>query len=563
MLNDASLSPACLECPVCSPGCPEVNDRLPETQRQAMDQARCDLLGQAAVTTPRQCWHCAQAPCIETCPAGAMRRDESSGLVYVDRTRCVGCWMCVLACPFGAVVPSADGHHAVKCDGCLGKETPACAGSCQPRDAVFKQGVRTAAVEERRSRFAAAGWGWPGPVSYPAPQTNPKTVQPTVREGAPLRYVIVGSGIAAVRAAESLRATDAGGSVVMVSDETTAPYSRVLLSHHIAGIKDEQSMALRSQDWAERLALEIVAGDGARQLDVDGRRLVLNSGRVLPYDRLLVATGASSVRLRIAGADLEGVIGLRNLPDATAITALAPKEAVVVGGGFIGIKAAEALHQQGVRVTIVEMLSQLLPQMLDPTGGEMLREQLEAHGIGVLTGVGVQEIQGNGRAGGVLLASGEKLPADLVVVGVGVRANTGWLEGSPVQVGRGVVVDEQMRASVPDVWAAGDVAESYDLISGARGVYAIWPVAAAQGHIAGANMAGRSERFPGAVPMNTLDVFGMAVASFGQVRGDDERIAYQEPGHYLKRVYKNGSLVGAVLVGDLREAGRLLAEARR
>ena len=291
--------------------------------------------------------------------------------------------------------------------------------------------------------------------------------------------------------------------------------------------------------------------------------VILGTGRELPYDRLLIATGASSVQLRIPGADLDGVVGVRNLPDVAAISALAPRQAVVVGGGFIGVKTAEALNRIGARVTIVEMLDHLLPQMLDLPAATMVRERLESHGIVVLTGVGVQEIEGNGRASGVLLADGRRLPSDLVVVGVGVKPNVGWLLNSPVRIGRGVMVDDQMRTTVPGIWAGGDVAESYDQLSGARAVFAIWPVAAAHGRIAGTNMAGGRERFPGAVPMNTLDVHGMGVASFGQVRGENEQVTDQGPERYLKKVYRNGRLVGAVLVGDLREAGRLLAEARR
>jgi len=526
-----------------------------------MLQARCELLGQPDAPTPRQCWHCAQAPCLEACPAGAMQRDAGSGLVWVDRSRCVGCWMCVLACPFGAVIPSADGRHACKCDGCLERDVPACAGGCQPRDALFQTDLRMETVRQRRAGFASAGWGWPGPESYPPPNAIPKSIPLQARPERPIRYVIAGTGIAAVRAAEALHASDPQGNIVMVSDETTPPYSRVLLSHHIAGIRDERSLSLRSDGWCKDVGAEVVAGNGARGLDVERRLVILSSGRELSYDRLLIATGASSVRLPILGADLEGVIGLRNLPDAAAIASLAPDEAVVVGGGFIGIKAAEALHHLGTRVTMVEKLPQLLPQMLDAMAAEMVRVRLEAHGIRILTGTGVREIEGNGRVGGVVLESGERIGGTLVIVGVGVKPNVAWLRGSPVEVNRGVVVDGQMRTSVPDVWAAGDVVESCDLISGTRIVNAIWPIAATQGRVAGVNMAGGVQQFAGSLPMNTLNVFGMAVASFGQVRSEIEAVAVHEPTCYIKKVYRSGALVGAVLVGDLREAGRLMAEA--
>jgi len=526
-----------------------------------MQQARCELLGQPDAPTPHQCWHCAQAPCLEACPSGAMQRDAGSGLVRVDRSRCVGCWMCVLACPFGAVIPSADGRHACKCDGCLDRNVPACAGSCQPRDVLFQPDLRTETVRQRRAGFASAGWGWPGPNSYPPPTTSPKSVPPAARPEKPIRYVVAGTSIAAVRAVEAMRAADPQGHIVMVSDETTPPYSRVLLSHHIAGIRDVRSLSLRSDGWCKEIGVEVVAGDGARGLDVERRLVILSSGRELPYDRLLIATGASSVRLPIPGADLEGVIGLRNLPDAAAIAAAPPQEAVVVGGGFIGIKAAEALHQLGTRVTIVEKLGQLLPLMLDEVAAEMVRSRLEAHGIRVVTGTGVREIEGDGQASGVMLESGERIGGTLVIVGVGVKPNVAWLRGSPVEVNRGVVVDGQMRTSVPDVWAAGDVVESCDLISGTRIVNAIWPIAATQGRVAGVNMAGGVQQFAGSLPMNTLNVFGMAVASFGQVRSEIESVAVHEPTCYIKKVYRSGALVGAVLVGDLREAGRLMAEA--
>ena len=492
-----------------------------------------------------------------------MRREES-GIVWVDRRRCVGCWMCVLACPFGAVIPSSSRQHATKCDGCRERPSPACLDLCEPRHLALRGHAEGAEVAARRRDFAMAGWAWRGIEGYPAPKPPPATVQtasrPTSRS---LHYVIVGGGVAAARAVEAIRRADARGRITVVCAEGTYPYSRVLLPQFLAGRVDLPAMWLHPPSWWDAQGVELLRGDPAVGLEAHSRQVVLASGKALRYDRLLVATGSRPTRQGIAGADLAGVATFHGLGDAEAVRDARPQAAVIVGGGFVALKAAEGLHAMGAAVTLV-VRSRLLRRMLDAASATVVERRLRGHGVEVLQGRRVVEVHGqHSRVRGVSLDDGRRLGCDLLVLAAGVQPNVDWLAGSGARVGNGVAVDGRLQTNLPHVWAAGDVAETRDLLAGRPVVNAIWPSASEQGRLAGACMAGEEISYDGSLAMNTLDVFGLPVASFGEVsacgianaEGNGEVLAHKH--------YRDGRLVGAVLVGDISEAGRLLAEARR
>jgi NAD(P)H-nitrite reductase large subunit len=286
---------------------------------------------------------------------------------------------------------------------------------------------------------------------------------------------------------------------------------------------------------------------------------------------LVIATGARAERLRVPGAELPGVFTLRDLEDLRGIEAtLRPgRPAIVVGGGNVGLQAAEALRERGLSVTVVLRSPHLLSQMVDSEAGRRVGILFSEHQLGLRPGRDPVEILGNERVTALKLDDGEVIEADLVVVGKGIVPNVEWLEGSGVEVGRGVRVDRSGRTNVPGVFAAGDCAETADPLTGVFAVSGIWPVAYEMGRAAGSAAVGVNRPSAGALRLNASKFFGRTIISIGEVREDrlpDARAQVLESSSdvYRKLVYRDGRLVGALLYGDIAQAGeyyRLYREA--
>lgn len=491
-----------------------------------------------------------------------MQRDEG-GVVWLDQARCVGCWMCVLGCPNGCVEPRPERHAPEKREGLRGG--PAYRGMpLDTAEQTLTPEALAAEVGRRRSAFAASGWGWRGIDSYPAFRAEPlRRASPPVSDDCPRNYLLVGAGVATARAVEAIRSRDLAGSITVVSDEPVLPYSRVLLPKYVAGALGRDDLRLHERSWWEARRVTLVLGDGARALDPRGKRVLLASGRTLAYDRLLVATGAHGARPAIPGADLAGVETFHDLRSAEALRATRASRAVVVGGGFVAIKAAEALLARGAAVTMV-VRSRLFRRSLDEQAAALVGAHLRAKGIDLREGTDLRALHGrDGTVRSAELLDGRQLDCELVVLGAGVKAAVEWLDGSGVALAGGVVADTSLRASVADVWVAGDVAITPDLLTGKMVANAIWPAASAQGRIAGANMAGEAMSYDGFATANTLDLLGLPVATFGDPALGERTVLRASDGLYEARYYRDGRLVGAVFVGDITGCGRLLAEASR
>lgn len=384
----------------------------------------------------------------------------------------------------------------------------------------------------------------------------------------PVRYVIVGNSAAGLAAASSLRAAAPEAEIILIDGEEGPAYSRVLTSYAISGQVPLERLFLVDGSFYRERGIEARFGQRVAGLRAGENALELESGERVGFDRLLVATGASPQRLEVPGAGRPGVFTLRTRADAQAIrqAAQGAKQAVVVGGGLVAFKAAEALHTLGLAVTMVVSSSRVLSQMLDPVTAGLVLAHLARFGLTVLLGESVAEVRGNGRTLHVVTDQGRELPCDLVVVGKGVRPNVGWLAGSGVAVNRGVVVDEFLRTSRPRVYAAGDVAETWDLARDERRVNALWGNAVEQGRIAGLNLAapsGASLAYPGSLSENSLHWGDLSVITVGHVNPPAEdpsyRIHERRAGDrfYRRLVFRDGRLVGAVLFGDVRGAGIL------
>lgn len=382
------------------------------------------------------------------------------------------------------------------------------------------------------------------------------------------RYLIIGCGAAGWSAVQAIRAHDRHGAITLVSDEAAPPYSRMLLSYWLQGKAGEELMYPFPAGYFEELEVETLYGQPATTVDPQRQMVTLANGRELQYDELLIATGASPWRPPIAGLDLPGVFNLWAMEDVRGILATIRPEgkAVIIGAGFIGMQAVDALFARGMRCTVVELLPQVLPRILDAEGARLVEAALTERGVRVFTASQVAEIQPAGERKEVVLQDGRSLPADLIITAAGVRPNVGLARTAGLQTATGILVDERMRASVPHVYAAGDVAEGGDFSTGGRAVHAIWPTAVDQGRVAGLNMAGVQATYPGSLSMNTLEVLGLPMASVGMFAGEELEVQeHREPsrGVYRKLAFRDGRLAGAILVGDLKDVGLLQAMIRQ
>jgi NAD(P)H-nitrite reductase large subunit len=389
-----------------------------------------------------------------------------------------------------------------------------------------------------------------------------------------MKHVILGNGPAGVVASETIRKADPDADITMIGDEPEPPYSRMAIPYLLQGDIQEDGTYLRKDaGHFERLRINVVAGHCER-VDTKARQVTLKDGATLSFDRLLIATGAHATRPPVAGIDLPAVQTCWTLADARAIAARAkPGSRVLqVGAGFIGCIILEALATRGVHLTVVEMGDRMVPRMMTPVAGGMIRTWCEKKGVRVHTKARVVSIRPDmDRAGSVFvkLDSGDELPADLVISAAGVKPNVAFLAGSHVATDLGVLVDDQLRTNVPEVYAAGDVAESTDFSTGERGINAIQPNAVDQGRVAGLNMVGKETHFVGALAINVLQTLGLISSSFGkwwgEIDGESAEVVDAENFRYLSLQFKGDILIGATSIGLTENVGVLrgLIQSRR
>ncbi len=371
------------------------------------------------------------------------------------------------------------------------------------------------------------------------------------------RHVIVGGGTAGWNAITAIREIDRGESeIILVSDET--PYSRMVLPYYLAREIGESHVFTAGAARLADLRVETRIGARAARLDAAGNTLVLEGGEEIPYDDLLIATGSSPVRAPVPGADSPGVHSFWTLAQAQEVAAgLRPGARVaMIGAGFISFTILNALVKNEVELTVAEIAPRVLPRMVDEAGARIVEKWLADRGVAIRTGAEVTAIEENGGAKRLRFAEGADLEADLVIMATGIRPNLEWLEGSGIEVRSGVVVDDRLRSSVPNVYAAGDVAEGADLITGEAEVHAIEPTAVQHGRVVGANMAGEDIAHPGSLIMNIVDVLDLEIASFGRW-DDSEAEAFEvlrpERPEYRKLLFRGGRLVGAIALGGTRD----------
>ena len=396
-------------------------------------------------------------------------------------------------------------------------------------------------------------------------------------------HVILGAGPAGVIAAETLRKHAPNDSITLVGDEPDAPYSRMAIPYLLIGNIDERGTYLRKSDsHFDDLRITQVKAKVTR-VDAAVKTVQLDNGQSITFDKLLIATGSHPVRPPIAGMDLPGVHPCWTLEDARAIQALAKPGARVLqmGAGFIGCIIMEALAARGVKLSVVEMGDRMVPRMMGPVAGGMIRDWCEAKGVQVFTGTKVEAIsQGAGAeksllgklasavglssddASGALqvrLSNGQTVEADLVISATGVRPAIGFLKDSGITCLQGVLTDEHLQTNVPGIYAAGDCAEAFDMVSGKTIVSAIQPNAAEQARVAALNMLGQKTELKGVTQINVLDTLGLISTSFGNwegvAGGQSAVLTDKAAGRHLSLQFKDDVMVGCNSVGWTEHVG--------
>jgi nitrite reductase (NADH) large subunit len=369
------------------------------------------------------------------------------------------------------------------------------------------------------------------------------------------RLVVVGNGMASLRLLERLADRASGRfDVTVVGAEPSPAYNRVLLSSVLAREVEDAECRLRERPWYMRAGIRLITGAAATAIDLAEREVAVGDLTALPFDRLVLATGSSPVRLPRPGMDLPGVVTFRDLADAAAIRAAAGRgaRAIVIGGGLLGIEAAYGLARLGVDTTLVHVMDRLMERQLDARAAGLVRRAIEAKGVRVLLHADTAAVEGDGKAGALRLADGSLLAADLVVVAVGVRPSADLARSAGLAVQRGIVVDDGLETSAPGVYAVGECAEH-------RGaVYGLVEPVHEQAEVLAGRLCGEPASYPGTVLATSLKVSGVPVFSAGLVADDVEAecILLSDPGAgiYRKLMVRDGRLVGSLLVGDIADS---------
>jgi NAD(P)H-nitrite reductase large subunit len=379
-----------------------------------------------------------------------------------------------------------------------------------------------------------------------------------------MKHVILGNGPAGVIAAEAIRRYAPADEIVLVGDEPEPPYSRMAIPYLLRGSIAEPGTYLRKSDGHfGRLRISMLR-DRARSVDTKARKVVLEKGGAISYDRLLVATGSRPMRLPVPGGDGPGVHPCWTLADARAIMALAkPGSRVLqIGAGFIGCIILEALVERGVQLSVVEMGDRMVPRMMGQGAGGMIMRWVQSKAVKVYVSTRVEAIERDpSGAMSVKLGTGERVPADLVISATGVKPNIEFLDGSGIACKQGVLADARMQTSVEGVYTAGDCAEAFDAPTGQHVVSAIQPNAADQGRCAALNMIGRRTELQCVTQINVLDTLGLISSSFGQWQGvaGGQHAELSDDAHYrfIRLEFDHDRLVGANTIGLTDHVGVL------
>ena len=383
------------------------------------------------------------------------------------------------------------------------------------------------------------------------------------------KYVIIGASAAGMAAVEAIREVDPIGTIATISEELCPQYSRPMISDFVSGKTTFPKMMCRGDDFWSKKNVQALTGRKATAINFAEKHISLDNGERVVYEKLLIATGGKPFVPKMEGADKDGVFTFTTFSDAKRLVKKLEKSKtiVVIGAGLIGVSVTEALVKRGLKVTLVELQNKILNLLLDNNGSDIIENVMRKAGVTIITGQSVQRIIGNPEndqaVGGVILTKGNEITCDAVIVAIGVVPRTELITGTELKLNRGIIVDNFMRTSVPDVYASGDVAETWDFTINQNRLLPLWPLAVSQGKVSGYNMAGKKTEYAGGTNMSSLKYFGIPVVSIGITNPKDATpfeilVKYgPEENLYKKIVLKDNIVVGIILVNDIERAGTL------
>ncbi len=382
-----------------------------------------------------------------------------------------------------------------------------------------------------------------------------------------MRYVIIGGSAAAISAVEAIRSIDRESQIDLFSDEATPLFSRVLLPYYLAEELSKPLLSFRTPDFFEQNRIIAHLGVKIQKISTESKTVVDEKGEAYPFDKLLIATGGNPIIPSIQGIQKEGISPLKTMADAEKIYQFKGKRAVVIGAGSVGVESCISLRKRGMEVTLLEQLGHVLPTVFDEEAASILQKKIEHLGITTITGERAIQFTGNGHVESVITESRE-IKCDMVVVAVGVKPAVELAQKAGIEIGalEGIKVNSEMMTSFPNIFAAGDVAETFDITRQSQWINAIWPCAVEQGRVAGLNMAGKKTLYEGSFRRNSIGNFiGVPAISMGLTRAETcstceggesfQEIKRRTRETYKKLILRNGRLVGAILVGQTQKAG--------
>ena len=376
-----------------------------------------------------------------------------------------------------------------------------------------------------------------------------------------MHYVIIGNGGAGISALQAIRDNDIKSEITIISREKYPAYSPCSLPNLIGGEIDKPTIFRFDKEFYNQLNANFMKNTEALNISSSEKKVKLANGKSIKFDKLLISAGAKPITPKgIDGLELNGVHIMGTLDSSLGIIEQinqGVKHAVIVGGGFMGVETATMLKKRGIKVTIVEMLPNILSRMLDPDVSEKVIEILKENGINILLNDSLKSVNGTNKVTDVSLSK-RKINCDMVILSIGVIPNIEIVQGSGIKVNQGINIDSKMQTNKKDIYAAGDIAEVWEQIEGKTGSFAIWPNAIEQGRIAGLNMAGKNIDYDGAEVVNVLDIFDTPVVAMGRISADIGKckaISRLTPNFYKKILLKNNKLVGLQFVGSIRNVG--------
>jgi nitrite reductase (NADH) large subunit len=362
--------------------------------------------------------------------------------------------------------------------------------------------------------------------------------------------ITVGGGVAAINAIKSIREYNSDANILVFQNEKFYPYYRIRLTKSLFDNLDIDKILLQKKEWYELNNVQLYLDNEIAAVDSDSNKITLTDGRIFDYDQLLLANGASNFKPPIDGIDHDGVFSIRKYEDIQNIKANTEgKDTIVcIGGGIQNLEAAWALCSQGKKVIVAEFQDKLMPRQLDTRASELLKNAVEDLSIQVLLNTQIMKITGVNVVKGVVTKDGRQFDCDMIINSVGIRPNTKIYENTPLQINQGVIVNDRMRTNIPNIYAAGDIAEFNGRVGG------LWTIAAEQGKIAGYNLIGKETVYSVGVPVTTMNAFNLSIFSVGNINESSSSHTLtedcSEQKSYKRIFILNKKIIGAIIIGD-------------